>query len=301
MPAPTISSTTSAAVTLATVCVWWGTIPVVTRWSGLPAAAIAFGRVSIAAVALAVVVGASTRFGAERGRPRLLSVSPGHCAAAAVVLAVHWAALFAAYGRVPAGTVILIVYLAPVGVAALAPRALGERAGSGMVVALGLAVLGVALVAGPAVDGASATGLALSALASVTFVALILLSKPLSEIYGGLRLAFIEMAGAAVVLLPVAAMANWGEPDRRWAWLLVTGLGHTALGTGVYLAALARVPATAAGILGYLEPVSVVLFSWWLLSEEPTLSMMIGGLLILVAAYLTLTRHTTEQVVRVPR
>ena len=52
--------------------------------------------------------------------PRLLSVLPWHCVAAAVILAFHWLALFAAYKRAPAGTVILLVYLAPVGIAAVA-------------------------------------------------------------------------------------------------------------------------------------------------------------------------------------
>ena len=290
-----------ALLTLAAVCASWGTIPAVARWSGLPAAAIAFGRVSIAAAGLGLVMLVGRRDRGEPRRPRLLSVSPVLCLAAAAVLAVHWAALFAAYRRAPAGTVILIVYLAPVGVAALAPRTLGERVGPRTLVALGLGVLGVALVVAPALDGAGAAGLALAAAAAATFVALILLSKPLSETYGGFRLAFLEMAGASVLLLPWAATAEWGEPDRDWAWLLVLGLGHTALGTGVYLDALARVPATAAGILGYLEPVSVVLFSWWLLSETPRLATLAGGGLILVAAALTVSRERTEDRTGVPR
>ena len=288
-------------LTLATVCASWGTIPAVAGWSGLPASAIAFGRVSIAAAGLGLALWVGRRDGGESARPRLLSVTPGRCLAAAAVLAVHWAALFAAYRRVPAGTVILIVYLAPVGVAALAPRTLGERVGPHTLAALALGVAGVALVAAPALDGAGAAGLALAGAAATTFVALILLSKPLSESYGGFRLAFLEMAGASVLLLPWAATADWGDPDRDWAWLLVLGLGHTAVGTSVYLGALARVPATAAGILGYLEPVSVILFSWWLLSERPKLATLAGGGLILVAAALTVSHERTEDRTGVPR
>ena len=288
MPAPQSSSARSAGFTLAAVCVAWGTIPALARWTQLPAAAIAFGRVTIAAVGLGAALGIDRQRRAGGMPPRPFTVLPGRCVAAAAVLAVHWAALFAAYRRAPAGTVILIVYLAPVGIAALAPRTLGERVGPRTVAALALGLAGVVLVAAPAADGTESSGVALAGLAAVTFVALILLSKPLSEIYGGLRLTFMEMAGAAVFLLPLAATAAWGALNGRWAWLVVLGLVHTALGTGIYLGALARVPATTASILGYLEPVSVVLFSWWLLSETPKLSMLGGGVLILAAAAVTL-------------
>ena len=286
-----------ALVTLAAVCISWGTIPAVAEWSGLPAPAIAFGRVLIAGVGLGGAIWAESKVFGRASGPRPFSVATGRCVTAAVVLAVHWSALFAAYDRASAGVVILIVYLAPVGVAALAPRTLGELVGPRTVAALGLALVGVVLVAAPAMDGAAAGGVALAGLAAATFVALILLSKPLSEIYGGLRLAFLEMVGAVVVLAPLAATASWGAPDRHWAWLLVLGLGHTALGTGIYLGALARVPATSAGILGYLEPVSVVLFSWWLLSERPTLSTLAGGVLILLAAAMTVSRSREVRIV----
>ena len=285
-----------ASLTLAAVCLAWGTIPAVADWSGLPAAVIAFGRVSIAALGLGAAIWVQRRFAADATGPRPFSVAPRRCVAAGAVLAVHWAALFAAYRRASPGAVILIVYLAPVGIAALAPRTLGERVGPRTVAALAFAVAGVVFVAAPA--GAAGAGIVYAGLAAATFVVLILLSKPLSEIYGGLRLTFIEMVGATVFLLPFAAATSWGAVDADWAWLLVLGLGHTALGTAMYLGALARVPATVAGILGYLEPVSVVFFSWWLLSETPRLSMLAGGVLILIAAGLTMNGE--REVQRVP-
>src|SRR5207245_11598434 len=102
--------------------------------------------------------------------PASLPVRPRLCLAAALVLAVHWIALFSAYKRAPAGTVILIVYLAPIGIAALAPAILGERVGSRTVAALALGVVGFVLVAAPAVHGATTGGLVMALVAAATFV-----------------------------------------------------------------------------------------------------------------------------------
>lgn len=282
---------------LSAVCLFWGTIPLVAAEIALPAPAIAAGRIWLAAVGLGVLV-ATTR----RREPRLLAYRPGRSIAVGGILAVHWSAMFAAYERAPDDTVIFVIFLAPVGIAALAPRTLGEAVTAKTVVALVLALCGFGLVAGPTVDGAAAAGIGWAVLSAATFVALVLLAKPLAETYGGLRLTFLEMAAAGVVLLPVVASADWSGLGGSWRWLLLLGLVHTAIGTAVYLAALARIPATHVGILGYLEPVGVVLFAWLVTADAPRATTVLGGALIVGAGVLVIrsARQTAVEVTGVP-
>ena len=281
---------------LAGVCTFWGTIPVLAAEVDLPAVAIVFVRVWVAALALGAVILLQP---AGPGRPRPFSHRWPLCLAAGAILAVHWTAMFAAYQRAPSDTVIFVIFLAPVGVAVLAPRTLGEVLGPTAVLALALALGGLALVAAPRLD-TGGTGLALAGVAAATLVALVLVSKPLARVYGGLRLTFIEMAVAGVALLPVAAGAGWGRPQASWGWLVVLGLVHTAAGTAVYLGALGRVPATSVGIMGYLEPAGVVLFNWLLLGRPPGLTTVAGGLMIVAAGALVLRSAPAAPPVEAP-
>jgi drug/metabolite transporter (DMT)-like permease len=268
---------------LVAVCTGWGTIPLIVRNVDLPASAIVAARLWVATAGLGAALLVRRR---RNPGPALFSVRPVLCVAAAVVLAVHWLALVAAYKRAPAGTVILVVYLAPVAIAALAPWVLGESVSGRTIGALVVAATGFVLVAWPAVGTASGAGLLLAVLAAALFVALVLVSKPLAELYGGLRLAFMEMAGAGLVLVPVVGAVHWGRPEPAWGWLVVLGLVHTAIGTSLYLGALGRVPATHVAILGYLEPTSVVVWGWLFLSQRPAAGTVVGGLLILSAGML---------------
>jgi drug/metabolite transporter (DMT)-like permease len=297
-------------LTLAAVCTGWGTIPLVVRNVDLPASAIVFSRLSIAAVGLGAALlvtgrrqparhpAAAARPPAQPAPPAPFTHRPALCLAVAGLLAVHWVSLFAAYKRAPSGTVILIVYLAPVGIAALAPRTLGEHHTRRTLTALGLAALGFLLVAGPAAAGrgedTTTAGLLLAGFAGLTFIALVLASKPLAEVYGGLRITFIEMSGATLFLLPVAALTAWGEARPEWAWLVVLGLVHTALGTGLYLDGLARTTATRVATLGYLEPASVLVLGWLVLHERPGPATLAGGALIILAGWLTVTGPAVE-------
>ena len=279
----------------------WGTIPVIVRQIDLPAAAIVASRLWLAALGLALVLAWERNTGRESG-PKMFSVQRGRCVAVSLVLAVHWIAEFAAYQRAPIGTVIFIVYLAPIGVALAAPRVLGERLTARTIAALVLAFAGFALLAGRAVSSAATSGLVAAAIAMVTFVALILLSKPLAATYGGVRSAFIEMAGAGLILVPVALAAEWGSPQRAWLWLIVLGFVHTAVALAIYLHALPRVGATRTAILGYIEPASAVVWAWLFLSERPAVSTVAGGLAIVVAALLVVgeTAELPEVPVHVP-
>lgn len=275
---------------LGAVTAGWRTIPILAGWSHLPSGLIVAFRLWTAAASLGLVLlverarsrAGGSRLGPAKGPP-LLSSRPLLCCATAAVLGLHWLALFAAYQRAPAGTVILIVYLAPIGVAALAPRLLGEPLGRWTILTLVGALCGLVLLSAPAVHAAGATGLALSLAAAVLFVALIVMSKPLAAAYGGLRLAFMELAGAGILVIPVAVAANWPPFGASWWWVVLLGVVHTALGITLYLTVLAEVPATHVGILSYLEPVVVVLSAWLWLGQRPTLATVLGGALVVAA------------------
>jgi drug/metabolite transporter (DMT)-like permease len=272
------------ALTVALVATLWGTVGVIVREVDLPAVAIVASRVWLAAGALGVWL-------AVRDVPgeRLLTYRPGRTVAAGVVLAGHWVALVEALQRAPIGTVLLLTYLAPVAVAAAAPKALGEIVPRTTVVALGLGVAGMALVVLPGGGGGpdeGAAGVVLAVVAGASLALLTILSKPLSEGYGGVRLAFLEMSIAGLALLPLAATADWGPFRPSWLWLVVLGVVHSGAAVAVYLGALARLPASSVGILAYLEPVGAVLFGWLLLSESPHPATLAGGALILAAGVL---------------
>ena len=275
-----------SALAVALVATGWGTIGAIVREVDLPATAIVAGRIWIAAVALGLLL----RWRRDRfPGARLGSVMPGRLVAQGVILAAHWVVLVAALQRAPIGTVLLVTYLAPVGVAALAPVTLGERVPPRTIAALGLGLAGVALVASPSIGSPDATGVALAGVAGVLMVFLVLVAKSLSAAYGGVRLAFSQLAVAGVAMVPAAALAEWGSPRRAWLWLVVLGLVHTALALWVFLGAMADLPASEVGVLMELEPASGVLFGWLLLSEAPTAATLVGGGLILLAGAVVVT------------
>jgi drug/metabolite transporter (DMT)-like permease len=273
---------------LAGVCAGWGTIPLLLSRMDLPPQAIAWGRVSTAAVALGVVAALAPDRSSSVDPPKPFSVQPLRCLVNGSLLATHWLTMFMAYDRAPAGTVILIIFLAPVGVALAAPGVLGERVTARTMGAALLGLVGVGLIAGPQLDQVDGFGLAAAVLSMLLLVGLNLVSKPLAVVYGGRRLTFIQTTVAALVLLPVAALADWDGLGSSWPWLLTLGLVHTAFGVSLYLAAMRHLPVTHVSIIGYLEPASVVVLAWLILSEQPTLATLLGGLLVVGAGALVI-------------
>ena len=78
------------------------------------------------------------------------------------------------------------------------------------------------------------------------------------------------------------------------------GLVHTAGGIALYFGALGRVPATHAGVLGYIEPFAAVLAAWWVLGETPTAGSIAGGLLIIAAGVMLVLATPAEVPIGVP-
>ena len=265
---------------VAAVATLWGSVGVVIRQVELPAVALVSARIWLAAPALALFVRARQRGTITVGRPTGLLLANG------VVLAAHWVSFIAALQRAPIGTVLLITYLAPIGIAALAPAVLGEVVSPRTKLALGVALGGIVLIAAPTLGGSSADGIALAFVTGALYVPLALLNKSLSDTHGGAGLALWQLLIAGVVILPFAAVADWGRPNADWLWLIVLALVYTGFAFATYLTALQHLAATRAAVLLYLEPASAVLFGWALLDERPTASMLVGGALVIGAGLL---------------
>lgn len=269
-----------AALVVAGIATLWGSVGVVVRQVDLPAVALVSARIWLAAPALAVFLRISGRSSSWSWRPSRLLLLNG------VVLAAHWVSFIAALQRAPIGTVLLITYLAPVGIAALAPVFLGEVVPVRTKAALAVAVAGIALIAAPALSGSSGDGILLALVTGALYVPLALLNKSLSTTIGGVPLALWQLLIAGVVIAPFAVVADWSAPGGDWAWLAVLGLVYTAFAFASYLVALQHLPATRAAVLLYLEPAAAVGFGWLLLSEDPTVGMLLGGAMVVGAGAL---------------
>lgn len=84
-------------------------------------------------------------------------------------------------------------------------------------------------------------------------------------------------------LLPFAPMAIGQMAPLDWLWIALLGLLCTGLAHGLFVASLQVLKARVASLFFALEPVYGILFAWFLFAEQPTLSMLFGGVLIVSA------------------
>lgn len=257
----------------------WGSIGVIVKEVTLEAPVIVFFRVAVATTAVVAFFALRGRLADLRLRDRR-----GLLLADGILLAVHWALFFEAYKRLSVATTILVVYVAPVLVAAAAPRFADERIEARTVGSLALSVAGMALITVPAWQVGDPTGLAFAVASMLAWVALTLANKRLTRSYKPPALLTWQLGIATVAIAPLLASAPGGrEVVRALPALFALGLVHTAATGILYFRALTVVRVQHAGILAYLEPVTAVLYAWALLGETPKPLTLVGGALVVLA------------------
>jgi drug/metabolite transporter (DMT)-like permease len=274
----------TAAVVLAAVAAAWGTIPLIVRNVDLPAEQLVAARLWLGALPLLI-------WAVARREHHLPAADRARVLTLGVVLAAHWAAFFWSLKTTTVAIALVLVYLAPVLLAALAPPILGEHTDKRTWVAVVMALLGVVLVARPG-GGATVTGTVAGLIAAATLAALILIGKPVAQRLGGLRLAAYEHAVAALVMTPWAlaalvevpweATANPSAVESWWQ-LLVLGMVLTGLAGVLYWTSVSRLRVTSVGVIMYVEPASAVIWAALFLGESPGLVASSGVALVILA------------------
>ncbi len=250
------------------------------KWLTLSPHLIVLGRVSFAAVLLALIIPlAGGRF-TIRGR-----LDAGAFLLQGLILAVHWVLFFESI-RISTVAVGLLAYSSfPVFTAFLEPVFFRTRLSR---IHLGLSLVclaGIFLIV-PRFDWSERIfrGVLLGLAAGATFALLSILNRKLSLRYASPVVAFYQDAVAAMFLLPAALLLPPASLRGQDLLLLaVLGLVCTAGAHTLFIAGMRHLSAQTASIISALEPVYGILFARLFLGERASARTLAGGAVILGA------------------
>ena len=244
------------------------------------ASVIVFGRAGFAVIALACFAAVSRRspwHALTRRDVRSLLVS-------GLLLAGHWVSFFIAVKV--AGVAIATLGFAsfPAFTVLLEGLIFRERIRLNEIMLVVLVSVGLILVT-PTFDLASqATEGLLWAIASgLTFSLLSLNNRTNAGRVPAVQAAMWQNAVVALCLLPFAAPQISSVRPLDWVWIGLLGVLCTGVAHSLFVASLAVIKARTAAVVFALEPVYGITLAWLLFHETPTLRMLLGGALIIVA------------------
>jgi drug/metabolite transporter (DMT)-like permease len=247
--------------------------------------ALAFGRLSIASVALGLI--ALVR---REPLPMRRDLAP------IAVVGIFWFGLYnialnAGERRVDAGTASMLVNLGPIVLAVLAGLFLGEGFPRRLFGGLAVALAGVVVIGAATSDqGVAASWGALLCIVAAVFYAIgVVAQKPVLVRVSPLMVTWLACTFGAVVCLPFAVTLAREAPDAPASsigWMVYLAIVPMAIGFLTWGYALARTTAGRMGSLTYLVPPIAILLGWGLLDETPPGLALVGGAICLVGVFI---------------
>ena len=276
---------------VAAAAVIWGSNGVIVNLVPYDAYTVAFFRVVFASLTLLpVVLLTRKREVMNTVRHWKIMLSLG------CLLALGWALLFHSMKLIAIANAVLLNYMAPIFVALLAPLVLKEKLEKSTLLALAVSVAGIVVISyqqnlrisDP--DNFNLAGIILGLLAGLAYAGFVVISKRALSSFSSPVVAFYSYSVASICLLPFVIGTDFSPDLTPWMLMLVLGIFNTAFAVTLYLKGLGMIKAQKAVIFTYLEPASAVVFGFFFLAQPPTLLMLVGGFLILVAGYIVTSR-----------
>ena len=244
------------------------------------ASIIVFGRAAFAVLALLCFTALAKRSAWYRltlrdARRLLLS---------GVLLAGHWISFFVSVKI--AGVAIATLGFAsfPAFTVILEGLIFRERIRPNEIVLVALVSIGLILVT-PSFDLASQAteGLLWAVASGLLFSLLSLNNRANSGRMPAVQAAMWQNAVVALCLLPFAGPGLSEVRPLDWLWIGLLGVFCTGVAHSLFVASLAVIKARTAAVVFAMEPVYGITLAWLLFHETPSLRMLLGGVLIIVA------------------
>lgn len=251
------------------------------KWIALAPSIIVLGRVFFASITLALIllISKQTIIFPKKSTYFLL-VSLGF------LLAVHWTVFFKSI-QISTVAVGLLSYSSfPVFTAFLEPLFSKEKIQIKNLFYAGVCVFGIFLII-PKFDLSDAVfqGVLWGVAAGFTFSLLTIFNRKLSKQYSSLVIAFYQDFFATLFLLPFFFILRPALDLKNIILLCILGIFCTAGSHTLFIKGMKYIRAQTAAIISSLEPVYGIVIAFIFLNEIPTLRTILGGVIILSAAF----------------
>ena len=203
-------------------------------------------------------------------------------------LGASWIFLFRAYQTIGVGVSSLLYYCGPIIVMALSPLIFGEKLTGGKIAGFIAVACGAFLIAAQGLGG----NMPIAGIASAFCYALMVIASKGAPHIEGLENSALQVSAAFVTAL-VLTLITQGAPsflsagvaaNIDWRAVVMLGVVNTGIGCLLYFSAVAKLPVQTVAVVGYLEPLSAVVFSAVLLGEAITPVRLMGAALIIGGA-----------------
>lgn len=195
-----------------------------------------------------------------------------------------WMFLYEAYRRIGVGISSLLYYCGPIIVIALSPILFKERLTVNKIIGFIIVFCGVVLLNINTFDKSGNTfGVICGLLSAVLYAFMIIFNKKATDIVGfensllQLFFAFFTVA----VFVGITAGYNFKIPTESIIPILILGLLNTGVGCYFYFSSITNLKVQTVAVCGYLEPLSAVMFSAFILKEK-LLTMQILGIFLII-------------------
>ena len=265
----------------------YGTIGVFRRYIPLPSAHLAcFRGIMGAAFLLLFVKLRKRKFWHKIGIYKVIGliVTGG-------MIGINWILLFEAYNYTTVATATLCYYMQPTILIFISPIFFKEKMTVKKLICAFTAVLGMIMVSGIIGDAmpqvGELKGIACGLGAAALYAAVIVMNKKLSGI-DAYQKTIVELFFAAVILMPYLMITTKNIDItfdlRAIVMLLIVGLVHTGLAYALYFGSMDGLKTQSIALLSYIDPVTALMLSAFILHERLTIYGIIGAIMILAAA-----------------
>ncbi|MBO8174082.1 MAG: EamA family transporter [Thermococcus sp.] len=270
----------------------WGSVGIFARFTNLNGLGIAFFRVALGALILALLFSIKDKSWFQKVSDTIKQKFKWMILLG-TALALNWVFLFTAFLYTSIAKAVLVYYLAPVLAILISAKFLKEKISKFQISLILIAFLGLIIIMSEQkmdFTNRSFTGIVFALIAAFFYALIPNLGRFLKDVKSDM-LTFAQLSIASIILLPFVLSTKISVGRINWFAVGILVSVHTVFALFLYMDGLKNVKISEAALLSYLDPLSAAVYAFLVFGEIPTIRTVIGGVLILSASLLDILKR----------